>query len=67
MRRVVRVGEVVGHVFQVMNHGKIEQVGTPEDVYDNPANPFVYSFLGNVNLFHGRVDAGRVDLGAFTM
>jgi len=46
----------------IMNHGKIEQVGTPEEVYDNPANPFVYSFLGNVNLFHGRVDGG---LGAF--
>src|SRR5256886_4783811 len=43
----------------VMNHGKIEQIGTPEQVYDNPANPFVYNFLGNVNLFHGRVDGGE--------
>ena len=38
----------------VMNHGRIEQVGTPEDVYQNPATPFVYEFLGDVNLFHGR-------------
>ncbi len=46
----------------VMNHGKIEQIGTPEEVYDKPANPFVYSFLGNVNLFHGRVDGGALHL-----
>jgi sulfate transport system ATP-binding protein len=51
----------------VMNNGRIEQVGTPEEVYDTPANPFVYSFLGNVNLFHGRVNDGRVDLGGFTV
>lgn len=38
----------------VMNQGVIEQDGTPEDVYDNPANAFVYRFLGDVNLFHGR-------------
>jgi sulfate/thiosulfate transport system ATP-binding protein len=47
----------------VMNTGRIEQVGTPEEVYDNPANPFVYNFLGNVNLFHGRVSAGRIRVG----
>ena len=33
----------------VMNAGCIEQVGTPEDVYDRPATPFVYDFIGNVN------------------
>jgi sulfate transport system ATP-binding protein len=38
----------------VMNQARIEQVGTPEEVYENPANPFVFSFLGNVNLFHCR-------------
>jgi sulfate/thiosulfate transport system ATP-binding protein len=38
----------------VMNHGRIEQVGTPDQVYQNPATPFVYEFLGDVNLFHGR-------------
>lgn len=42
----------------VMNEGKIEQVGTPEEVYQHPKNPFVYNFLGNVNLFHGRVEDG---------
>jgi sulfate/thiosulfate transport system ATP-binding protein len=45
-------------VVAVMNEGRIEQVGSPDDVYDRPANSFVYNFLGNVNLFHGRVDDG---------
>ncbi len=43
----------------VMNEGTIEQVGTPEEVYHYPKNPFVYNFLGNVNLFHGRVEEGN--------
>ena len=43
----------------VMNEGRVEQVGTPEEVYERPANPFVYDFLGHVNLFHGRVHLGR--------
>src|SRR5579862_7859368 len=38
----------------ILNHGLIEQVGTPTEVYDNPASAFVYQFLGDVNLFHGR-------------
>jgi sulfate transport system ATP-binding protein len=40
----------------VMNGGRIEQLGSPEEVYERPANPFVYGFLGNFNLFHGRHD-----------
>jgi sulfate transport system ATP-binding protein len=51
----------------VMNKGRIEQVGTPEEVYERPATPFVYKFLGNVNLFHGRVEAGRVRVGQAEM
>jgi sulfate transport system ATP-binding protein len=43
----------------VMNHGVIEQEGTPEDVVERPATPFVISFLGTVNIFHGRVEDGR--------
>jgi sulfate transport system ATP-binding protein len=38
----------------VMNHGKIEQIGSPDEVYSSPASPFVYQFLGNVNVFHSR-------------
>jgi sulfate transport system ATP-binding protein len=51
----------------VMNAGRIEQVGTPEEVYDRPANPFVYNFLGNVNLFHGRVDKGEARIGGISI
>ncbi len=47
----------------VMNAGRIEQIGTAEEVYHHPANAFVYNFLGNVNLFHGRVENGKVYLG----
>jgi sulfate transport system ATP-binding protein len=47
----------------VMNAGQLEQIDTPEQVYNHPATPFVYHFLGNVNLFHSRVNAGRVQIG----
>ena len=47
----------------VINKGKVEQVGTPEEVYDHPATPFVASFLGSVNLFHGRVENGHLHVG----
>jgi len=46
----------------VMDAGKIEQIGTPAEVYHHPANPFVYKFLGNVNLFHGRVEDGHITI-----
>jgi sulfate transport system ATP-binding protein len=46
----------------VMNRGRIEQVGTPEEVFEHPANGFVMDFLGNVNVFHGRVEGGRAKL-----
>jgi sulfate transport system ATP-binding protein len=47
----------------IMNEGRIEQSGTPEAVYEHPATPFVYGFLGDVNLFHGRIHQGRVNIG----
>ena len=47
----------------IMNEGRIEQSGTPEAVYERPATPFVYGFLGDVNLFHGRINQGRVNIG----
>jgi len=47
----------------IINKGRVEQQGTPAEVYDNPANAFVYNFLGNVNVFHGRVEQGRFPLG----
>ena len=48
----------------IMNQGAVEQIGSPEEVYDHPATPFVYHFLGNVNLFHGRIHEGRAQIGA---
>jgi sulfate transport system ATP-binding protein len=47
----------------ILRAGSIEQIGTPEEIYDNPASPFVYDFLGNVNLFSGRVRDGTVVIG----
>jgi sulfate/thiosulfate transport system ATP-binding protein len=47
----------------IMNEGKVEQDGSPQAVFDHPANPFVMNFLGNVNIFHGRVEQGRALLG----
>ncbi|MFL5448568.1 MAG: sulfate/molybdate ABC transporter ATP-binding protein [Gemmatimonadales bacterium] len=47
----------------IMNEGRVEQSGTPEEVYDRPATPFVYGFLGDVNLFHGRIHQGHVNIG----
>jgi sulfate transport system ATP-binding protein len=43
----------------LMNEGAIEQTGSPDHVYEYPANPFVYRFLGNVNFFHARMTNGR--------
>lgn len=47
----------------VMNHGRIEQIGTPEEVFHKPATQFVMEFLGQVNVFHGRVSEGQTLLG----
>ncbi len=47
----------------LMSHGRVEQIGTPEEVYRHPATPFVYGFLGAVNLFHGRVDGEGLWVG----
>ncbi|MBK1890115.1 sulfate ABC transporter ATP-binding protein [Undibacterium sp. 14-3-2] len=47
----------------LMNQGQVEQVGAPAEVYQHPATPFVYGFLGNVNLFRGRVHEGILDAG----
>ena len=52
----------------VMNQGTLEQVGTPRDIYESPASPFVADFVGRVNVLHavslggGRYQAGRLAL-----
>jgi sulfate/thiosulfate transport system ATP-binding protein len=54
--------EVAGRVV-LMNRGRVEQVGTPAQVYEHPATPFVYGFLGAVNVFRGRVEGAHVRVG----
>jgi len=51
----------------VMNRGRVEQVGTPQEVFDAPATPFVMGFLGNVNIFRGRVESGQALLGPLSL
>ncbi len=46
----------------VIHRGRIEQSGSPQQVWEHPASPFVYGFLGDVNLFHGRAHAGLAHL-----
>jgi sulfate transport system ATP-binding protein len=46
----------------VMNHGRIEQIGTPQQVWEQPASPFVYGFLGDVNLLRGRASGGQLQV-----
>jgi len=47
----------------LMDHGKVEQVGSPQEVYEHPATPFVYGFLGAVNRFEGRAEGGIIHVG----
>jgi sulfate/thiosulfate transport system ATP-binding protein len=47
----------------VMEHGVIVQMGAPQDVYDHPASPFVYDFLGGANRVPCRVLGGQVRVG----
>ena len=51
----------------IMSQGHIEQVGSPAEIFEKPANPFVMDFLGNVNVFHGSVAGGRAQLGSLEL
>jgi iron(III) transport system ATP-binding protein len=51
----------------VMNHGVIEQVGTPLEIYREPASPFVADFVGKVNVLPARVGEGAVRVGTLTI
>jgi sulfate transport system ATP-binding protein len=54
--------ELANHVI-VMNDGRIEQVGTPDDIYNRPATPFIAGFVGAANVVRGIVIAGRLQFG----
>ncbi|MFC3338531.1 sulfate/molybdate ABC transporter ATP-binding protein [Paracandidimonas soli] len=51
----------------LMNAGRIEQVGTPREVWESPATPFVYGFLGDVNQFTGDLDNGVLHADGITL
>jgi len=53
----------VADLVVVMNEGEISQVGTPEEIYEHPADAFVCDFLGNVNVFRGSVREGIAYIG----
>jgi len=47
----------------VMNKGNVEQIGSPREVYEKPATPFVFDFLGQANRFEGQNIAGTIQIG----
>lgn len=51
----------------VMNHGVIEQVGSPLDIYREPASPFVADFVGKVNVLNAQVRAGQLHIGQLVL
>ena len=51
----------------VMNKGRVEQAGTPAEVFEHPKNAFVMDFLGNVNVFRAHLKDGRVLFGDVEM
>ena len=51
----------------VMREGRIEQIGTPAEIYHHPATAFVYEFLGNANRLRCRIDRGRAFIGSLAV
>jgi sulfate transport system ATP-binding protein len=51
----------------VMNEGRVEQIGTPDEVFHNPKTEFVMNFLGQVNQFHGRVEGGKIHFATLSL
>jgi putative spermidine/putrescine transport system ATP-binding protein len=47
----------------VMNHGRVEQIGRPHEVYERPTSAFVASFLGKTNAVEARIERGEAVLG----
>ncbi|MEA2164900.1 MAG: multiple sugar transport system ATP-binding protein [Thermoanaerobaculia bacterium] len=59
----------MGHRITVMRDGKIQQVGTPREVYESPANSFVAQFIGTppMNLIAATVNVGSLQSSSFTL
>jgi len=47
----------------LMNRGKVDQVGSPAELYERPASDFAFGFLGTTNKIPGKVSGGRIDIG----
>ena len=58
--------EVSDHVV-VMHEGRVAQAGSPSEVYDRPATPFVAAFVGGANVLSGHMQDGRASVGAFAV
>jgi sulfate transport system ATP-binding protein len=57
----------LAHRVLVMNEGRVEQIGTPDEVFHNPKTEFVMNFLGQVNQFHGRVEGGKIHFATLSL
>src|SRR5262252_4095021 len=53
----------LGDRIAVLNEGKLEQIGTPDEVYNHPATEYVATFLGAANLLLGVATGGSVEIG----
>ena len=55
----------ISDMIVVMKLGVVQQIGKPQEVYDDPANLFVANFLGTppINVFSGRVEGGKLFIG----
>ncbi len=58
--------EISQHVV-VMQEGRVAQAGTPQDIYDRPASPFVASFVGGTTVLRGHVRSGRAEVGSLVV
>jgi ABC-type Fe3+/spermidine/putrescine transport system ATPase subunit len=54
----------LGDRIAVINGGRIEQIGTPQEIYDHSATEYVATFLGRANLLKGRVHQGKLQVGS---
>jgi sulfate transport system ATP-binding protein len=51
----------------IVDSGRIHQAGSPEEIYESPATPFVASFIGVANVLRGQVQAGQASIGSLSL
>lgn len=49
----------------VVNRGRVEQIGSPQEIYEHPQSAFVAGFVGPVNILRGKIEAGKAKVGQF--